>query len=108
MLAAPCPRALRYPHAEGRRDFPGKAAQSLPLISLGVCLQPPLLTPRDLRPLKYLAFLSNQTPFLLGHGHKGQFKKGKRQGVHCELPGSISPSGLSQAQPLPCCLQPGL
>ena len=28
MLAAPCPRALRYPHAEGRRDFPGKAAQS--------------------------------------------------------------------------------
>lgn len=26
--AAPCPRALRYPHAEGRRDFPGKAAQS--------------------------------------------------------------------------------
>ena len=28
VLAAPCPRALRYPHAEGRRDFPGKAAQS--------------------------------------------------------------------------------
>lgn len=28
MSAAPCPRALRYPHAEGRRDFLGKAAQS--------------------------------------------------------------------------------
>ena len=33
----------------------------------------------------------NHPPFLLGLGYKDQFKKGKRQRVHCELPGPLAP-----------------